>query len=146
MSSSSNSGVCCSVSLHVFLQRPLNCSSPSLSLSLFPWLKETQPTPHLVPWPVRTYWPAGTSMLLGNWHTGENALFLNQKWCLSSVKFVPFPLLHCIFFFYICKISRSLLFLFQMQLKLSNGLQSYRHNCICLISLGSQAKKNTSQA
>lgn len=128
----SNTGVCCSESPHVFLQCPLNCSTPFFSLSVFPWLNAGQPTPHPVSWPTHTHWPASTSVLSGSWHTREKALFVNTNWCLSSLKSVPFPLLHC-GFLYIYKISSALLFLFQMQLKLSNGFQSYRQNCISLI-------------
>lgn len=127
--------MCRSESPHVFLQCPLSCSTPSLSLSVFPWLKGGQPTPHPASRHTRTRRPASTSMLLGDWHTRQKALFVNTNWCLSSLKCVPSPLLHC-GFLYIYKISRSLLFLFQMQPKLSNGFQSYRQNCISLIPLG----------
>lgn len=139
MSTSSKTGVCCSVSPHAFLQTPLNCFTTSLflSFSLTEWKASHTPSCAMMHpyWLAR--WYKHIVRQLTHW---TKSTVLKNRLMSFLIDVFLFPLFHCIFF-RTYKINRSLLFLFQMQLKLSNGFQSYRHNCISLISLGSQAKK-----
>lgn len=120
---------------YIFLQCPPNCSPITLPVS-FSLTDGMQHTPHPTQQSTRIDWWVNMSCQVTGTVLYPKLMSFLVRICSfsSTLKF-------CIHI----KIVRTPCSHLTSQLKLSNGFQSYRHSCISLISLGSQAKNSTSQ-